>query len=436
MPKHEQSTWDVVVIGGGPAGMMAAGRAAELGANVLLLEKNSTLGVKLLITGGGRCNVTNAELDNRRLLEKFKGRDKYLFSPFSQFAVADTLNFFNSRGMPTKIEPEQRVFPVSDSAQSVWDVLVEYLREGGVEVRCNAAVVGFVVGRDKDAGSPSARGNVVKNVKLNDGREISAENFILATGGTSRPETGSTGDGFEWLRQIGHVVHEPQASLVPIAIRNAWVKNLSGLSLDEIKITLYQNDQKQQSERGKLLFTHFGVSGPTLLNMSSDIGELLKYGEVEISLDLYPSIDSGQLDRDLRELFREHINKRFKNTLKLWITPRLAREIVKLSGIDPETACNSITRDQRKGLVALLKDLRMDVKGLLGLDKAVITSGGIDLDEIDSRSMRSKLYSNLFVIGDLLDIDRPSGVYSLQLCWTTGFVAGNNAAGSSAAGGD
>ena len=414
---QRETTWDVVVIGGGPAGMMAAGRAAELGSRVLLIEKNDSLGVKLLITGGGRCNVTNAETDNRQLLSKFKASDKYLFSPFSQFAVEDALNFFNSRGMPTKVEPEQRVFPTSDSAQSVWDVLVEYVNEGGVEILTSSPIVGF-----------SQEDGRIRSAKLKDSSEIEAEKFVLATGGTSRPETGSTGDGFKWLSEIGHKVHEPHASLVPISIRDSWPRRLSGLTLENIKITTFQNNAKQESHLGKILFTHFGVSGPTILNMSSDIGELLKYGGVEISLDLFPKTDSGQLDRDLQAIFNEHINKRFKNTLKYLVTPTLAIELIGLSGIDPETPCNSIKRDERKWLVKLLKDLRMRVDALLGLDKAVVTSGGVDLDEVDFKTMSSRLYQNLYLVGDVLNIDRPSGGYSLQLCWTTGFVAGSAAA--------
>ena len=411
---HDETTWDVIVIGGGPAGMMAAGRAAELGSKVLLIEKNEILGRKLLITGGGRCNVTNAEFDNRRLLAKFKTSDKFLFSPFSQFAVEDALEFFNSRSMPTKVEPEQRVFPTSDSAQSVWDVLVAYIQQGGVEVLKSSPVAGFVV-----------EDNAITAVKLKNGSEIQGRNFILATGGTSRPETGSTGDGFKWLSEIGHKVHEPRASLVPISIRNSWVRRLSGLTLDKIKITTFQNNTKQDSQLGKILFTHFGVSGPTILNMSGDIGELLKYGEVEISLDLFPKVDSGQLDRNLHAIFQEHINKRFKNTLRYLLTPTLANEVVLLSGIDPETPCNSIKRDERKNLIKMLKDLRMRVDALLGFNKAIVTSGGVDLEEVDFRQMRSHLYENLFLVGDVLNIDRPSGGYSLQLCWTTGFVAGS-----------
>jgi predicted Rossmann fold flavoprotein len=273
--------------------MMAAGRSAELGNKVILLEKNSSLGVKLLITGGGRCNVTNAELDVRKFLNKYKDSDKFLFSAFSQFSVKDTLEFFNSRRMATKVEAENRVFPVSNSAQSVWDVLVEYLKKGNVEIKTNASVIDFE--RDN---------NLITGIKLKNREIIKAKKIILATGGTSRPETGSTGDGFKWLRDLGHNIIASNEALVPISIKDKWVKDLSGVTLQNIKLTTFQNNQKQESNKGKLLFTHFGISGPTVLNMSKDIGELLKYGEVEIKLDLLPHLDHGMLNSKLQELFK------------------------------------------------------------------------------------------------------------------------------------
>jgi hypothetical protein len=419
MAGKDKNNWDVAVIGGGPAGMMAAGRAAELGAKVILLEKNENLGKKLLITGGGRCNVTNGEQDVRQLLSKFKDNDKFLFSPFSQWAVSQTLEFFNSRGMETKVEPEQRVFPKSNSAQSVWDVLVEYMRQGKVEIHSNSPINDILT-----------HGEHIQAARLLSGELITANSFVIATGGTSRPETGSTGDGFKWLKNIGHSVKEPRASLVPISIRNPWVKDLSGLSMNEIKLTAFQSNVKQFSVIGKILFTHRGVSGPTILNMSHEIGELLKYGDVDISLDLFPQIDSGQLDRELQEVLQDNINKRLKNTMKNLVPATLASTLIELSEIDPETPCHSIKRESRKILVKILKDLRMSVKGLLGLDKAVITSGGVELTEVDFKSMRSRLYPNLYLVGDILNIDRPSGGYSLQLCWTTGQVAGTHAAES------
>ena len=411
--------WDVVVIGGGPAGMMAAGRASELGAKVLLLEKNDSLGKKLLITGGGRCNVTNAQFDTRKLLAKFKGNDQFLFSAFSQWSVKETLDFFHSRAMPTKIENELRVFPESNTAQSVWDTLVDYLKKGNVTVRSNASVIDFV--------TDVATKKIIA-VKLKNGEEIQAKKFVLATGGKSRPETGSTGDGFKWLTKLGHTVTEPVASLVPITLSDKWVKTLSGVTLPEVKLTLLQNDKKQSAHKGKILFTHVGVSGPTILNMSSDIAELLKYGEVIISLDLFPADDYGKLNTKLQELFKTHTNKKFKNVLGEIVLGAVATVVVELSNIKADTKCNSVTRIERLALVQLLKAIPMHVSGLLGVDKAIVTSGGVALSEVYFKTMQSRLYPNLYLVGDILDIDRPSGGYSLQLCWTTGYISGTHSA--------
>lgn len=408
--------WDVIVVGGGPAGMMAAGTAGAKGAKVLLIEKNAGLGKKLLITGGGRCNVTNSQFDTRKFLEKFKGDGKFLFSAFAQWDVTKTLDFFHAHEMDTKVENELRTFPVSNSAQSVWDVLVDYMQKGNVEVLSNSPVVGLV-----------KKGKEITGVRLANKKTIKAKSIIIASGGTSRPETGSTGDGYQWLKDIGHTVVEPTPSLVPIALKDAWINRLAGVSLADIKLTAFQNKQKQMTAKGKILFTHVGVSGPTILNMSKDIGEMLQYGEVIISLDLLPDEDYSTLNTKLQELFKEHDKKKFRNALSNIIPSAIALVIIELSKINPEIQCNSITREERLRLVNILKDIPMHVDKLLGTDKAVITSGGVVLDEVDFRTCRSRLFSNLYLIGDILNIDRPSGGYSLQLCWTTGFVAGNSA---------
>ncbi len=414
----EETIWDVAVIGGGPSGMMASGRAAELGAKVILIEKNDSLGKKLLITGGGRCNVTNGELENRKLLDKFKDDGKFLFSAFSQWSVKETLHFFHTKKMPTKEEKEKRIFPLSNTAQSVWDVLVEYIKKNGVTVLSNSAVSGITIGADQSC------------VNLGK-KKILAKSIVVATGGISRPETGSTGDGYKWLKGLGHTIIVPEPSLVPIAVKETWVKRVAGVSLPEIKITTFQNNVKQDSKKGKVLFTHVGLSGPTILNMSKDVGELLKYGDVVISLDLLPSQDYGQLNMKLQVLFKENDKKKFKNSLSALIPSSLVPIIVEQSKISPDIACNSITREARLNLVQLLKGLPLQVDKLLGSDKAIITSGGVALDEVDFKTMSSRLFPNLYLVGDILNIDRPSGGFSLQLCWTTGYVAGTASAKSS-----
>lgn len=409
--------WDVVVVGGGPAGMMAAARAAELGKRVLLLEKNTGLGKKLLITGGGRCNVTNAEFDTKKLLGKFGDSGKFLSSPFSQWSSLHTLEFFHARGMPTKEEAEQRVFPLANTARAVYDVLLDYLRETGVDVRTNASVRQILM-----------EDGALVGVEVKGGEKIRASNIILATGGTSHPETGSTGDGYPWLRTLGHSVRDATAALVPIAVKESWVKRAAGVALKDAKITLFQNNVKQSQSAGKVLFTHVGLSGPAILNMSRDIGELLLYGEVDIELDLLPHMGYEKVNAELQSLFKTHHTKKIKNALGSLLSPALVPVILDLAGINPETACNSIKRDERVRLMKQLKHVRMQIQGLLGADKAVTTAGGVDLGEIDFKTMRSQKYPNLYLIGDMLDINRPSGGYSLQICWTTGFVAGSAAA--------
>jgi predicted Rossmann fold flavoprotein len=412
----ETSTkWDTIIVGGGPAGMISAGKAAENGARVLLIEKNETLGKKLLITGGGRCNVTNSEFDVRKFLERFKDDGKFLFSAFSQHSVKDSLDFFHKRGMETKVENELRTFPVSDRSQSVLDVLLDYMREGGVEILSNSPVVGIAMEENKVIGV------ILKNKKV-----LHADNVIIATGGASLPETGSTGDGFAWLNNIGHTIIPPTPSLVPVAIKDKWIESLAGISLTDIKISIFQNDKKQLSKKGKILFTHVGLSGPTILNMSKDIGDLLKYGPVIVSLDILPSEDNGTLNTKLQELFKEHDKKKFRNAIANIVPAKLAPIIVDLSLIDPEKECNSITREERIKLINLLKGIPMQVDKLLGVDKAIITSGGVSLDEVDFKTMSSRLFPNLYLVGDILNIDRPSGGFSLQLCWTTGIVAGDS----------
>ena len=427
--------------------MMSAGRAGELARacgrgpesknplRILLVEKNDSLGKKLLITGGGRCNVTNAEFDDRILLTKFKDAGKFLFSAFSQYSVKNSLDFFNGHGMATKVEPGKRVFPVSDSARSVWEVMLQYLNDGGVTVRSNCTVTGFekdesgkisaIIIRETSSKADSIKKTTTAS-KTDGASKIFGKTFILATGGKSHPETGSTGEGFAWLKDIGHKVNDQGSALVPIETSDAWSKKLSGIALPEAKITVFQDGQKQQVIKGKMLFTHFGLSGPAILNASTDIGELMRESDVELSLDLLPQHDYATLNKALQDLFtKEHI-KKFKNAIDGLIPSAFVPVILEKSGIDGDKQCNSVTRDERLDLVKVLKDIRLHPTGLLDADKAIVTSGGVDLTEVDFKTMCSKIVPNLFLVGDVLDIDRPSGGYSLQICWTTGSVAGTH----------
>lgn len=415
---------DVVVIGGGPAGMMAATNAAQGGALVVLIEKNKTLGKKLLITGGGRCNVTNATFDNRALAQKYGKKGKFLLSPFSKWSAQHTIDFFESHGMPTKVEAENRVFPESNSAQSVWDVLVSELENTKVEVI---------------AGSPVTKVKASKNILINVETEdsiISAKSFVFTTGGTARPETGSSGDGFKWLAKLGHKISHPSVALVPVKIKEVWSHKLQGLSLPQVKITLVVNGVHADTRIGKILFTHFGLSGPLVLNMSQVIGEALndlttkKRETVTLLLDLFPTQDQTMLDEKLREHLAKVQNKKWGNALAGFVSPLLAPVLVELSGINLTLPVNKIPRTERLAFVRKLKALVLTPTGLLGAQKAIVSSGGVALEEIDFKTMRSQKIENLYLAGDILDFDKPSGGFSLQICWATGFVAGQSASKS------
>lgn len=408
--------YDTIVIGAGASGMMAAGRAAEKGNRVLLLEKNAALGVKLSITGGGRCNILNAEEDERALLAQYGAADKFLYSTFAQFGMKDAYAFFESNGLPLKVEAHRRVFPVSERASDVVATLGTYMKKGSVAIRTNVTVKKIV-----------AIDGCIERVETSAG-DFSANTYILATGGVSHKETGSTGDGFAWLTELGHTVISPTPTIVPLKIKEVWVKSLAGIAVPDMKITFRVNDEKRFSRRGPLLFTHFGISGPTVLNSAGKVADLLYEGTVSASIDLFPDIDQGMLDTKLTELFDANKNKLLRNVLKS-IVPAGTSEVLlsRVSHIDPETKVHSVTKEQRRDIGALMKRVPLTISGLMGFDRAVVADGGVPLAEIDTRTMRSLRCSNLFVTGDLLHIIRPSGGYSLQLCWTTGYVAGTHA---------
>ena len=413
------SQYDVVVIGGGPAGLMAAGTAGEAGARVLLLEKNEELGKKLLISGGGRCNFTNANPNHREFVSKFGKKGSFLFSPLSVFGVKDTIDLFNMLGVNTKVEAGFRAFPESDNSLDILDALVRRAKKAGVKFELSSDVTGFKT--DKKTKKISA-------VFLKNGEEIKAKNFVLATGGRSHPETGSTGDGFKWLTEIGHKVTESNPSLVPIRIKEPWIGDFSGITLENVGVSVWQNDKKSISKKGRVLFTHVGLSGPTILNMSKDVGDLLQYGPVKIAIDFYPGVGLDILHEKFKKLFEAHANKKIKNLVLEEVPQKVFLKILDLLKIDGEIEMHSIFREERFALIERLRKFELRVESLLGYDKAIITSGGLDLSEVDFKAMGSKLYDNLYFAGDILDFDRPSGGFSLQLCWTTGYVAGKSSA--------
>ena len=305
MLNYYSMTYDVIVIGGGPAGMMAAGRAGELGAKVLLIEKNNRLGKKLSITGGGRCNVTNAEFNDRLFLEHIPKAKHFLFSPFSQFNAEDTFRFFESRGLLLKIEDRKRAFPVSDKADDVWNVMETYVKQcTSVLVQLNTSVSEFVIDAGNVVGVKTAKGI------------IRAKNFILAVGGTSAPETGSTGDGFRMLSELGHTIHQPNPGLVPLKIKEKWVHDLSGVAFYDVQTRFLQNEKSKFKVRGDILFTHFGLSGPSIINASYRVKELLKNGSVIASIDLFPEMEINEVDKKLIEIFALRKQKSCRNVLQ------------------------------------------------------------------------------------------------------------------------
>lgn len=409
--------WDVIVIGGGPAGMMAAARAAERGRSVLLLEKKNRLGTKLSITGGGRCNVTNHTPEVRAMLEKYRNSGKFLFSTFTQHGVVESIAWFAERGVSLVEENEGRLFPDTHSAETICETLRRELAKQNVSFQLNAAVEGVVFDESATEFVVSVAG----------GKCVRSRACVMATGGTSRPETGSTGEGFSWLASLGHTVRENDYSLVPVVVRESWVNRVSGVTLGDVKIMLYADGDRRGTKRGKVLFTHVGLSGPTILNMSREIGELLRYSDVVIKLDLFPDQDEGMLRTFLNEQFAGSPNRNVRNILATIVPRALATVLLEQCEIDPDTPAHSVRKEERARLVSQLKQLPLAVQNLLGADKAVISSGGVDLTEIDFKTMGSRLVPGLHIIGDLLDIDRPSGGYSLQLCWSTGFVAGSYA---------
>jgi predicted Rossmann fold flavoprotein len=410
---------DVCVVGGGPSGMMAAGRAAECGASVVLLEKNRTTGKKLLITGGGRCNVTNAETDRHRLVARYGRNSQALHSPLSRFSPQEMRAFLERSGVETKVENEGRVFPTTNKSRTIHTALLRYMAEGGVRVVTGSPVDSILVGET---------GVAIHCAGQDQEAAVYAGACIVATGGTSRPETGSTGDGFRWLEEMGHSIRVPEPSLVPIQIQDRWPAALQGLALPDAKIVVLLDGARQFDGTGKLLFTHFGISGPLVLNLSQRINEVAQGGPVDLMLDLFPSEDGGAVERTVLDLLSSASNRKLHNALGSLVPSRMVAVLLDQSGVDGEIPCHSLSRTDRRLLVSLLKALPMRFAGLLGTDHAVVSSGGVSPDEIDFRTMQSKRRERLFVVGDLLDFDRQSGGYSLQLCWSTGYVAGEAAA--------
>lgn len=407
--------YDVAVIGAGPAGAMAAIRAGELNKKTILVEKNSLLGKKILLTGRGRCNITNsARLDT--FIEKFGKAGRFLRTAFSEFSNEELMGFFKSKGLELKIERQGRVFPIDDRSSSVTKILEKCLKESSVETRYNARL------REIN------KNNDIFTLKFNEGNPVVAKKVILATGGVSYRDTGSSGEGFQIAKELGHTINPLKPGLVPLKTKDEWVKGLQGLTLKNVKLIFEAGKKKIISDIGELLFTHFGVSGPLVLDLSAEIVYLLEeYKEVNLFIDLKPGIKNEEMEEKLLKDFKEQGGKEIKNMLAGMLPLKLIPVILKLAGLDGHKKVHQIGRSERHLLSRFLKHLPLTITGSLPLEEAMVTCGGISLKEIDPRTMESRIIGGLYFAGEIIDAAAPSGGYNLQQAFSTGYLAGESA---------
>ena len=403
----------IIVIGGGAAGIMAAIKAAENGASVTLLEKMPQVGRKLRITGKGRCNLTNAA-DISEVVKNIPGNGKFLYSALKNFSPVDTVNFFESLGVKTKVERGGRIFPASDDATEVIDALTKKLAILGVEVKNNSPVKEIIAENKKIVG-----------VKVGD-KIFKANNYILATGGASYPATGSSGDGFKFARQLGHTVTEILPALVPLEVEEDFVHDLQGLPLKNVRVKLLSDGKKVDEQFGEMLFTHFGVSGPIILTLSGQAAKLLAAKKfVELEINLKPALTPEQLDARILRDFEKFRGKIVKNALIELLPSKLIPVVLDLSYLPEEKRVDEITLAERRRLIEILRGLPLTITKTRPIAEAIVTSGGISIKEIDPRTMRSKVVENLYIVGEVADIDGFTGGFNLQAAWSMGFVAGN-----------
>lgn len=401
----------VIVIGGGPAGLMAASQAALYGNKVVLLEKNPRTGRKLIITGKGRCNITNA-CDNTTFISNVVSNPRFLYSAINAFNTDDTVSFFNALGVETKIERGNRVFPQSDKAMDVADALLNYARNCGVKIICNATVSRLII-----------ENSTVSGVELVNNEKFFADAVIIATGGKSYPLTGSTGDGYRLAEEAGHTVTDIIPSLVPLTLKGDEPKDLQGLSLKNIAVSVTDNGKKVFEDFGEMVFTHFGVSGPVILSASSHL-DFSKNKSYKLSIDLKPALDFETLDKRIIRDFEKFNLKEVGNSISELLPSKLIPVILKRWGIDKTTRCNSITKEQRKALVSILKSFEFEITGTRPIEEAIVTRGGIKVSEINPKTMESKILKGLYFCGEVLDVDAYTGGFNLQIAFSTGYLAG------------
>ena len=401
----------VVVIGGGPAGLMAASQAALYGNSVTLLEKNPRTGRKLVITGKGRCNITNA-CDNDTFISNVISNPRFLYSAINGFDTSDTVSFFNSLGLETKVERGNRVFPSSDRAMDVADTLLNFARNAGVKIVCGCQVDSLVI---KDS--------VISGVKDVNGKVYTADAVIIATGGKSYPLTGSTGDGYRLAKSVGHTITEIVPSLVPLTIKGDECKQMQGLSLRNISVSVTSDGKKVFEDFGELVFAHYGVSGPVILSASSHLKNISQ-SNYKLVIDLKPALDAETLDKRIIRDFEKFNLKEVGNSLSELLPSKLIPVVLKRWGIDKTTRCNSITKEQRRALTDILKNLDFEITGTRPIDEAIITRGGVKVSEVNPKTMESKLINGLYFCGEVLDVDAYTGGFNLQIAFSTGYLAG------------
>ena len=402
---------DLVVIGGGAAGMMCAATAADRGLKVILLDPNRQLGRKLRITGKGRCNLTN-NCEIKTFMQNIPGDGRFLFSALNRLSPADTMTLFESRGLALKTERGNRVFPVSDNANDVAGTMARWCARSGVIVeRCKAKKV-------------VVENGAVTDVETEKGL-IHCRAAAVCTGGLSYPLTGSTGDGLRFAEALGHSVTPPRASLVPLESPDAYCAEMQGFSLRNVVLSAYEEDKLIYKELGEMLFTHFGVSGPLVLSASAHMRHMGSKN-YRLEIDLKPALDEKKLDARILRDFEKYANREFKNALSDLAGSAMIPVLVRLSGIPEDTKVNSITREQRMKLLHLFKAFPVSVSGTRPIDEAIVTAGGVNTKEINPRTMESKLISELYFAGEVLDLDGYTGGFNLQIAWSTGFVAGNS----------
>ena len=400
----------VIVIGAGPAGIMAAIHASKKH-NVTILDGNDRIGKKLFITGKGRCNVTNSK-DISEFFDYISGNPHFLYSALYSYTNEDTMNFFENVGIKLKVERGGRVFPMSDKSSDIIKGLSIGLKESNVQVKLNSKVTNIIYDANKIVG-----------VEINNSTKLYGDYFIIATGGASYPLTGSRGEGQKFAKKLGHTIIELKPSLVPIELNEPWLKDLMGLSLKNISLSILKNNKVLYKNQGEMLFTNYGISGPLVLSGSRYVKN---EGSYEASIDLKPALNESELDKRIQKDFLKYQNKEFKNALDDLLPKKLIPLIINLSNIPLDKKVNIITKEERKKLLHILKDLRVKIKGLRPIEEAIVTAGGVNTLEIDPSTMKSKIISNLSFAGEVIDVDAFTGGYNVQIALSTGYIAGNS----------